>query len=168
MKKHFHSAFVASIFISSLSLADTLKGDAILCETESPLAILSQSNFSGLPGSVVMKRAIATVEIAALKVKAQNIMRDGAAREDAIRSNSRSLWRGSTPGAANAIAEQKEIEDSAKPYEDFTHRCVATPVDEQPAVILERRPISGTVKVKTALNGHEFEFWTVGAYLRGD
>lgn len=145
---------------------ETLKADAIVCETDNPITLLSQSNLANQPGSVVMKRVAATAEFYGLKGQMNSTLRDLATTEQGIWKDSRQPDRGATSSRiTESTAAKREAENSAKPYAEFMARCVATPPKEQTAMIVERRPISKAVRVRTSLNGREYELWTHDSYL---
>jgi hypothetical protein len=153
---------------SFAAAAETLKADAILCETESPIALLSQSELANQPGSTVMKRVAAMVQSYALQEKMNQILLDLANQERSIWQDSRTPNRGATSSrAAEARAEQQKAAEASTPYKEFASRCVATPPQAQPLTVLERRPISRGIRVRTTLRGAEHNLWTHESYVEG-
>jgi hypothetical protein len=143
-----------------------LAPDAILCETDAPLALLSEANLTNQPGSVVMKRVAATAEFYALKSKFDARLGQLAAEERDIYKDSRYPNRGATASRMDeARANQQKSDSERKRYADFASKCVATADKEQSAIIIERRPISRISRVRTQFNGQEHDLWTHDFYL---
>lgn len=154
---------IALLTFPALAQAQVLRADAILCETEPPLAMLSESHLAHKPGSVVMQGISAQ-----LKYHEWNVLHQqrvvGIWNEERALTRNRS--RSTDSRVSDAREQARESADEAKRYAEFKSRCMATPNQEQPLTIIERRPISGVARVRTMLRGNEHEFWTVDFYLK--
>lgn len=147
--------------------AETLKADAIACETERPIALLSKSNLTNQSGSEVMKRVSATAQFYGLLGDVHQIRIDSANKERAIRQESGMTEKGAISARTlDARAAQQQSADAGSSYAEFISSCTATPDKEQRALVIERRPISQSVKIKTMLRGTEYELWTKDSYLK--
>ena len=147
--------------------AETLKSDAIVCETEQPLALLAEPNLANQPGSVVLKRVVATVEFYRQQRNFHGALSNLANTERDIWKDTRTPNRGATASRADEarIGEQKALNDAER-YSEFLKRCAATGAQEQPAAIIEARPISRAVKLRTLLRDRDVELWTHEFYVK--
>jgi hypothetical protein len=160
-------AIVVLILAASSAAAQSLKADAILCEIEAPLALLSEPNLSGQPASVVIKRVSATVEFYEIKAKFHQSMGNLATQERDIHKDTRYPNRGATSSRMDeARAGQQDSDAERKRYAEFMARCTATPNTEQSATVLESRPISKLARVRTQFGGREHDLWTHEYYLK--
>lgn len=155
-------ALVALSLSVSVNAAD-LKADAILCESEGPLQLLGEKWAANQPGSVVMQRAKAHIEYYALQKKADQIIVRGALEERSI-SWGRAVRNSTDLRMAEANKNTANANTESVAYQDFVRTCTATSVS-QPATVLERKPISGAVKVRTRVSGIEADVWTTSNYL---
>lgn len=157
---------ISSVIVSPAA-ADTLRPDAILCEAEAPLSLLSEKHLANQPGSIVMKRVSATVQYYELSAKMNQGLLDLANRERDIWRDTRTPSRGNTASRAEEARDKlRQDGEEARRYGEFASRCTATPPQEQPAAVIERRPISGVVRVKTQLRGAEYDLWTHESYIK--
>jgi hypothetical protein len=162
--KHTHLLFAALLLAPIVAAAEGLKPDAVVCETETALAMLAQPNLAGQPGSVVMKRVDATVKFEQLANQANGTLGDMAAQEEAIR-NGYGARGSSQVQASQAAAGQQEAQTKGAQAQAFQRECMATGAQTVAVSVLERRPISGAVKVSMPINGNQAEVWTVASYL---
>jgi hypothetical protein len=154
--------------ISFTASAETLKGDAILCETPEPLALLAQPHLANLPGSTVMERVTGSVKFWKLDAQIHGELRDLASKEDLIMAE-----HGSSRGWAQRANRRDEANNQIQqgqakgaPYSDFVTHCKATSASSQTVAVIERRPISGLVLVKAKLDAqNEYSLWTHDSYL---
>jgi hypothetical protein len=165
--KAISAAFVFGMLTTTCAVAQSLKPDAIICETEVPLALLAESNLKDQPGGVVMERVAATVKFYEASGQFHATMGNLASQERDIWKDTRTPDRGATTARlAEARAGQQNAADSQIRFQEFLRRCTATPANvQQPATVLEHRLISKTIKVKTALGAVNGEFWTHETYF---
>ncbi|MFC5525236.1 hypothetical protein ACFPPA_05715 [Rhodanobacter ginsengisoli] len=162
--KLMHLLAAALLFAPIAVFAEGLKPDAVVCETESALAMLAQPNLAGEPGSVVMKRIDATIKFEQLAHQANGMLGNMAAQEEAIR-NGYGASGSSQVQASQAAAAQQEAQTKGQQAQAFQRQCMATGAQAVTVSVLERRPISGAVKVSMLINGSQAEVWTVASYL---
>lgn len=144
--------------------AEVLKGDAIVCETAEPLAMLAKPNLAGQPGSVVMQRVDATAKFYAASGQANGKLAAMTAQEDRIRGIAQ-LPGNSAAQAAQSVAKQQVATNQLGDAQTFLRRCVATGPDEQKVTVIERHPISGDIKIRAVIKGSSADVWTTTAYL---
>ncbi|ULU26611.1 hypothetical protein [Dyella terrae] len=145
--------------------ADELKGDAIVCETPEPLAMLAKPNLAGQPGSVVMKRVDATAKFYKLSGQANGTLAEMTAQEDRIRAAGQ-LSGNSSAQATQAVANQQSATTQQNEADSFLRRCATTGSDVQQVSVIERHPISGEVKIRAMIKGASADVWTIATYLR--
>lgn len=159
------SAFVLICFGACVR-AQALTGDALVCETEEPLALLAEEKITLDSGSAIMKRVEQLAQLSDLAAQFNQVLGGLAAKEQAIHQDSRSPNRGATSSRiTTARAEERKSMDSGRRYTEFTRRCTSTTAPQQ-AEVIERRPISGTVRIRTQYRGKDQEFWTTDNFVQ--
>lgn len=167
MKKLF--IFLALFPLSLHAETVNLKKNSIVCESESSIKLLKEDYLANLPGDVVLKRVKANQDGYILLAKSDKIFKDSAIKEESIWAKSRAPHSG--PATAVAVAkgtdaaknEESHTEESKK-FSEFLAQCTATG-ESQPADIIEEKPISKIVKIKTLISGKQYDLWTSNYYL---
>lgn len=118
--------------------AQTLVGDALLCETEEPLAIVADDKLAGKSGSEIVKHVQTMVKLQALALQFNQTMANLAQTERGIYKDTRTPDRGATSSRlSEAKSEQQKAADGARKYDEFLKRCVASSSQLQPAIVLD-------------------------------
>lgn len=147
--------------------AQTLVGDALLCETEDPLAIVADDKLAGKSGSEIVKHVQTMIKLQALAVQFNQTMATLAQTERGVYRDTRTPDRGATSSRIlDARDEQRKAEDGSRKYVEFSKRCATTSSQSQPATVIDRRPISGALKVRTEFRGHTSDLWTLDSFVR--
>ncbi len=158
-------ALVAMAPSANAIAADYIRDDSVICETEERLQILRDPTFNQLPGHLVFTRLDAKEKLNSLNAQFHQIMGDLAVKEERIRTNAN--MRGSTTAqqAEAAVGLNAAATGNAQ-ITDFKQHC-APILRGLPVEVLERRPISGSAKLRMQINGVVGEVWTMGYYLGG-
>lgn len=162
--KLMHLLAAALLFAPIVAFAEDLKPDAVVCETESALAMLAQPNLAGQPGSVVMKRIDATIKLEQMLGQAHATLSDTYAQDEAIRG-AYGASGSSQVQARQSAGAQQAAQTKGQQAQAFQRECMATGAQVVIVAVLERRPISGAVKIRMPIHGNQAEVWTVAGYL---
>jgi hypothetical protein len=156
---------MAAVPAAAFAQTPTLRADAIICESEAPLQLLEWPNLKDQPGSIVIKRLKATIELEQLLAETNGILLNDATQEQAIR-NAANI-NGDTSAQANrAAAAQQAARSKGAQAKSFLTHCTATGSDPAHVTIIKRLPISRRVELTMVVNGTEAEVWTTGYYLQ--
>lgn len=156
--------FAALLIAPIAAHAESLKADAVVCETEPALAMLARPNLAGQPGSVVMQRIEATIKLEALIVQTNGTLGNMYAQDEAIRGAYGA--RGSSQvQASQAAGAQQQAQALGAQAQAFQRQCMATGAQAVAVSVLERRPISGAVRVSMLIKGNQAQVWTVAGYV---
>lgn len=156
---------VAAVSVPAFAQAATLRPDAVVCESEAPLQLLDWPNLKNQPGSVVVKRLKATVQLEELMSQANGILRNEALQEQAIR-NAANINGNTTPQANDAASQQQAAISKEAQAKLFLRHCMATGSNPTQVTIVKRLPISGIVQIGMIIKGAETEVWTTSYYLQ--
>lgn len=138
-------AVVATAVVAVMpAMAATLAPDSIVCESREDLALLDRPNLRGQPGSVVMQRVRSGARLSSPEVSA-------------MLERSAALSRSGT--VAQRIENKRDDADMHARFASFEKGCLATS-SAQPAIVLERKAISGAARIQTPINGMQAEVWT--------
>ena len=133
-------ALILIALTASSAQAATLSADSLLCESVTDLEFVNrQDQLKGQPASVVLKRANGQLEFYKLRRDAARLVTLPKQESDQV---------------------ARADEDA---YKSLVASCAASAAG--PATVLERKAISGFVKVRTPFQGKPAELWTYSAGL---
>ena len=156
---------VAAVSMPAFAQTATLRPDSVVCESEALLQLLEWPNLKDQPGSIVVKRLKATVELEEMMAQANGILRNEALQEQAIRNTAN--MNGNTSAQVNNAAAQQQAAMSKKAQaKSFLRHCMVTGSNPTEVTVVKRFPISGLVQITMAINGADAEVWTTSYYLQ--
>lgn len=133
----------------SASSAATLGAQSIICDNRDDLALLDRPNLAGQSTEVVMKRVEASLKLYDPPERLYEMQGD--------------LHRGAANRERLAEDKRRNAENLAA-FKSFAKNCMPTGQSQQ-ADILERRGVSGLVRIKTLVNGSPSEVWARASSL---
>lgn len=130
-------ALVLAFFALNAQAAN-LAADSLLCESPKDLEYLARQNQAGKPASAILRGAQLYVDFMRKHEETRRMMYVPKSRAD---------------------EETERAETEA--YKSLLAGCAASVSSE--ATILERKPISGILKIRTTYQGRPAELWTFSA-----
>lgn len=159
---------LAAISIGANAYSETILPDSLLCESENTLATIATEPWAGKGGNESLRQAGLAAEFYRLGASMAGVKRDLATREESIRADSgRGLAAGSTSARASAAtADGVAATNKSDAYALITRTCAGSGVEPLPVIVLERKSISGTARVRVAFRGTPADLWVFNSVLQ--
>lgn len=136
--------------------AGTLAPNSLLCESAESIAFAKRADrLVGKNGADAIKAAKLKLQSDEIVKKSAAIMRNQASQEAAIAGNR--YARNADKSAQNAEASMDRASADSAAYATIVQTCASSGPAALPAIVLERKPISGIAKVKAAIAGVDTE-----------
>lgn len=148
--------------LATPAFSASIAADTLLCESPEPFAVIAADKWTSVGATAQLKTAALSVQFYELSAKGSGIIKGLALDEEAIRADSRSRLAQGQTGARAAAAQNDEHEarSKKKTYENIIATCASSGQTLNQVEVLERKPISGIVKVRLNFKGLASELWT--------